>query len=285
MRTPEPPLGRDTSAPASAPPVGRPFDAGGTARILEQFCRDGFCVIPGVLEADEVAALREHTDRLMADADAIANGYVQSDHILRHPNELHPLFLHLLAREPIYSLMHALFGDGFEQCGMNVLRSGRGASIDRWHVDDDLFFPLPAEVPRHDARIRMPVFWLTVQVALSGVERRQHGPTQYVPGSHYSGRRPPADVIPSFEGVGPRSIFCSAGDIYLHDPQCWHRGAPNDSDRVRYLLQSQYGSAWGFLRYNAYLRHRMPDELMANAGERVRGLIGPMRSHPEDRYR
>lgn len=268
----------------SAIRAGRPFDAERTERILADFRRDGFCVIGGVLDAEEVAALREATDRYMADEATIAGGYVQDDRILRHVNELDPIFLDLLVREPIHSLMATLFGNRMQQCGMNVLRSGRGVAIEHWHVDDDLFFPLPDDVPRHDPRIRMPVYWLTVQMALSDIERIEHGPTQYVPGSHYSGRKPRREGPPEFEGRGPQSIYCKAGDIYLHDPQCWHRGAPNDSDRVRYLLQSQYGSEWGFLRYNAYIRHAMAPELMDGASERLLRLIGPQRRHAEKRY-
>ena len=45
---------------------GEPFDASRTAQIPEHFRRDGFCRIPGVLAADEVATLREQTGRLMA---------------------------------------------------------------------------------------------------------------------------------------------------------------------------------------------------------------------------
>ena len=263
---------------------GQPFGAGRTAQLLADFRRDGFCVIGGVLDAAEVAALREATDRYMADPAAKAGGYVERDHILRHVNELDPIFLDLLVREPIYGLMAALFGERMQQCGMNVLRSGRGVAIERWHADDDLFFPLPDDVPRHDPRILMPVYWLTVQMALSDIERIEHGPTQYVPGSHYAGRMPPQEGTPQFEGRGPQSIYCKAGDIYLHDPQCWHRGAPNDSGRVRYLLQSQYGAGWGFPRYNAYIRHAMPPELMDGADERLLRLIGPQRRHPEKRY-
>ena len=263
---------------------GQAFDAERTRGTLADFRRDGFCVIGGVLDSEEVAALREATDHYMDDEAAIAGGYVQGDHLLRHTNELDPIFLDLLAREPIYSLMEALFGEGFQQCGANVLRSGRGVAIEHWHGDDGLFFPLPDDVPRHDPRIQMPVYWLTVQMALTDIERIEHGPTQYVPGSHYSGRNAPENGTPEFEGRGPESIYCKAGDIYLHDPQCWHRGAPNDSDRVRYLLQSQYGASWGFHRYNAYIRHSMPDELMDGADERLVRLIGPQRRHPEKRY-
>ena len=89
-------------------------------------------------------------------------GYNQKNFILRHCNELDPLFCDLLVREPIFSLMEAIFGKGFQQCGMNVLRTDQTNAIDRWHCDDALFFPLPDDVPRHDPRIEMPIFWLTI---------------------------------------------------------------------------------------------------------------------------
>ena len=268
----------------SAIKEAQPFEEELIQKVLADFRRDGFCVIGDVLDSEEVVALREVTDHHMLNQETIAGGYVQRDHILRHANELDPVFLDLLTREPIYSLMLGLFGERVQQCGMNVLRSGRGVALERWHVDDSLFFPLPDDVPRHDPRIQIPVFWLTVQIALSDIDKVEHGPTQYVPGSHYSGRRPPENRTPDFEGVGPKSIFCKSGSIYLHDPQCWHRGAPNDSDRVRYLLQSQYGSAWGFGRYNAYIQHRMPAKLLKGADQRLLRLIGPQRRHPEKRY-
>ena len=264
--------------------AGVPFEEELVREVLADFRRDGFCVIGNVLDSEEVGALRKTTDYYMLNQETISSGYVQGDHTLRHANELDRVFLDLLTREPIYSLMLSLFGKHMQQCGMNVIRNGRGVARDHWPVDDGLFFPLPDNVPRHDSRIQIPVFWLTVQIAWSDIDKIEHGPTQYIPGSHYSGRKPPKNRTPDFEGAGPKSIFCKAGSIYLHDPQCWHRGAPNDSDRVRYLLQSQYGSRWGFGRYNAYIQHRMPPELLKGADQRLLGLIGPQRRHPEKRY-
>ena len=175
----------------------------------------------------KVKALREKTDALFVDPEVINGRYVQRNFILRHTNELDRIFCDLLIREPIYSLMEAIFGKGFQQCGMNVVRTDDTNAIEQWHVDDALFFPLPDDVPRHDPRIELPVQWLTVQVPLTDIDSIEHGPTQYVPVSHYSGRNPPKTETPTFEGRGPVSILCKAGDIYLHDPQCWHRGTPN----------------------------------------------------------
>jgi ectoine hydroxylase-related dioxygenase (phytanoyl-CoA dioxygenase family) len=109
-------------------------------------------------------------------------------------------------------------------------------------------FPLPPAIPRFDSRMRMPVFWMTIQVALSDIDSLQHGATQFVPTSHYSGR-PPQSENPVFEGRSPISILCKAGDIYLTNHQCWHRGAPNQSDRTRYLMQLQFAQRWADARF------------------------------------
>ncbi|MDA0838130.1 MAG: phytanoyl-CoA dioxygenase family protein [Planctomycetota bacterium] len=264
---------------------GEPFSPEKTGRIIADFKRDGFVLIPGVLEQSEVEALVRKTDELFDDPEAQANGYVEADFILRHTNELDRIYCDLLIRDPILSLMEAIFGPGCQQCGMNVLRTNDKKAIERWHVDDALFFPLPPEVARHDPRIDMPICWLTVQVALTDIETIKNGPSQYVPGSHYSGRRPPEGVTPVFEGRGPIDVLCKAGDIYLHNSQCWHRGTPNTSGKIRYLLQQQYGPAWAFPRYNAYIKYQMPEKLMENADPKLLQVIGNHRIRAADRYR
>ena len=94
------------------------------------------------------------------------------------------------------------------------------------------------------------VLGLTVQCALSDIETLEHGPTQFVPGSHYSGRYPPkGEEAPTFAGRGPTSLLCKAGDIYFTNHQCWHRGAPNTSDRTRYVMQLQYAQRWADARF------------------------------------
>jgi ectoine hydroxylase-related dioxygenase (phytanoyl-CoA dioxygenase family) len=167
------------------------------------------------------------------------------------PNSI-PLFRALVTREPIQSLAAAVLGGEPRFNALNVIRNEPGQAISRWHVDDVVEFPLPPDIARFDPRLRMPVLWFTVQVALSDITAIEHGPTQYVPGSHYSGRQPviaDGQDDPVFEGRRAEAVFCRAGDIYLTNHQTWHRGAPNTSDRVRYVLQLQYAQRWADTRF------------------------------------
>ena len=264
---------------------GTPFSEERTREIIREFKRDGFVLIPDVLEKDETKAVREKTDELFDDPKTVENGYLRENHfIVWNPNELDRIFCDLLVREPIFSLMEAIFGKGFQQCGNQVLRNDHTQTIDRWHVDNDLFHTLPDDVPRYDPRIDIPIMWLTVQIALTDIDSIECGPTQYVSVSHYSGRNPPKTDTPTFEGRGPVSVLCKAGDIYLHNPQCWHRGTPNRSGHHRYLLQQQYGPAWAFPRYNAYIQYKMPEHLLEGADQRLLEVHGDLRFHSEARY-
>jgi ectoine hydroxylase-related dioxygenase (phytanoyl-CoA dioxygenase family) len=219
--------------------------------IVEEFFREGCVLVPGVLDPETVTALRAKTDFFAADPSTLDKHktYAGTAFVLRFCHELDPLFAEVAAREAILSLAGAVLDSGVAFNAMNVIRNEPGQAISRWHIDDVLEFPLPDDVPRFDARIRMPVTWLTVQVPLSDIDSLEHGPSQFVPGSHYSGRRPTGGESPEFEGHGPQSMLCKAGDVYLFNHQCWHRGAPNVSDRTRYVMQLQYAQRWADRRF------------------------------------
>lgn len=275
---------------------GEPFGVEKTRAIVEQLHRDGFAHIRGVLTSEEVSALRAKTDELFADPvlfdrtnpELADPRYIQLGRhqesgeelpfILRNTIELDPIFRDMLLREPILGIAEAVVGPDPKFCGQNVLRNLPGVAIERWHVDGQVHFPLPEGVSRHDLRIRMPVTWFTVQMALTDITSIEQGPTQYVPGSHYSGCDPNNQDHPEFEGKGPVSIFCKAGDIYLQDPQCWHRGAPNLSNETRYILQSQYAANWAYWRFSLCNRVPVPEDALHSASDRLLNLLG--RSRP-----
>jgi hypothetical protein len=222
--------------------------------IATNFFRDGYAHIPGVLTPDEVANLRQITDvcyENRENPDLVAPhhvSYVYDAFVLRRGAEYHPAFAALVQHPTLIELATLAVGANPASNALNVIRNEPGQAINVWHLDDTLEMPLPPEIPRFDARMRMPVLWLTIQIALSDIDTDDDGPTQFVPGSHYSGRHPPKEN-PIFEGKSPVSVYCKAGDAYLTNHQCWHRGAPNNSNRTRYLLQVQYAARWADRRF------------------------------------
>jgi ectoine hydroxylase-related dioxygenase (phytanoyl-CoA dioxygenase family) len=223
------------------------------AQTLEGFHREGCAVIPGILDSVEVAEIRAISDDHIAHPRAPKyQSEVLGTFVLRHAEELDPAFKALITRPAIRQLAEGVLGEGAVFNAMNVIRNSTGQAIARWHVDDVVEMPLPDSIPRYDPRMRMPVLWMTVQIALSDIDTLENGPTQYVPGSHYSGRHPISQDDPRFEGRPGVDVYCKAGDVYLTNHQCWHRGAPNLSARTRYILQVQYAARWADRRFKGH---------------------------------
>ena len=245
--------------------------------VLEAFHRDGFATVRNVLTPDEIIAIREVTDRCIDSRTAgTYTEPIYGTSVLRYTQSIDRLFCDMLVREPFVSLAEAVLGPNCGFVGQNVIRSDPGTGISLWHIDDILEFPLPPEVPRHDPRIRMPVFWLSFQIVLSDIDSIENGPTQIVPGSHYSGRAVPGQETEKlvFEGRGPVAVLAKAGDIYLFNHQTWHRGSPNTSSTRRYLMQNQYCKAWALTRFslpdNAC---KLRDEVLSGAPDRLLRMI------------
>lgn len=231
--------------------INTPLSSERLQQIAEEFFREGCVLLPSVLSGEEAAALRDKTDQYATAPNSTSKHITHAGtaFVLRYCHELDGLFHAMTTRAAILQIVQAVLGAGATFNAMNVIRNEPGQAITHWHVDDVLEFPLPDAIPRFDSRIRLPVFWLTVQVALSDIPAIEYGPTQFVPGSHYSGRQPNSQDDPEFEGRHPRSMLCKAGDAYLTNHQCWHRGAPNLSDRTRYIMQLQYAQGWAARRF------------------------------------
>jgi len=237
-----------------APTFSNPLDEARTEQLTQAFSREGCVAITGVLTASETAALRAKTDEYAANPATPAKhiSYAFNTLIMRRCHEMDPLFEAMTVQPQIRKVVEAVLGPDAKFNASNVLRNETGQAISRWHVDDLVEFPLPPSIPRFDPRMQMPVFWMTVQVPLTDIDSVEHGATQFVPGSHYSGRPPAEGENPMFEGRGPVAILCKAGDIYLTNHQCWHRGAPNLSNRTRYLMQLQYARHWADKRFRGF---------------------------------
>jgi len=257
--------------------AGQKLEPDHQARVLEEFYRDGIALLPGTLTADEVAHLRELGDLFIDHPETAPNGYaapVVNAMVLRCTQSMHRAFCDMLVREPFLSLAEAVLGADCGFCGQNIIRSDTGTGISTWHVDDILEFPLPPEVPRHDARARMPVFWFSFQIALSDIESQDKGPTEVVLGSHYSGRQPPKEGAFEFEGRGPTPVLCKAGDVFMFNHQLWHRGSVNHSTQRRYLMQNQYCKAWGPYRFaSTDAVCKLGAELLVGASPRLLRLV------------
>jgi len=251
-----------------------PFSAEQTRQIINDFTRDGVYHLRDVLNLEEVAELKAGVDRAFDDPDFSDDSRTYSEIVRARLFEVDRVFRDLLVREPIISLVEALLGDDCHAISLNAIRNPPGQAIDTFHADDFVWFPLPDEIDRFDARIQYPTLLVNVHFALTDVPDDSFGPLQYIPGSHYSGRRPNAPSEPTWEGQSPISLFTKAGDAYLQHPMVWHRGASNTSGRTRYVCGPAYGKRFIAQRFYPFLNYRMPDEVLDGADERLLRVLG-----------
>ncbi|MXV73800.1 phytanoyl-CoA dioxygenase family protein [Candidatus Poribacteria bacterium] len=231
--------------------------------VLKDFYQNGVTIVRNVLS-------REVCEHIVARVDEIfAEPYFAQMRNVKGSRQD--------GKDPI--VVHRLFECDLIAQGCILNRKDLG--INRFHIDDGVEFPITPEMDRHDPRLRMPVLRMSVQIALTDQDEVKYGPSQFVPGSHYSGRQPDDPEHPTFEGKGPTSLLMKAGDLYLLNGQTWHRGAPNQTDRVRYLFHQVYGQRFVAQRFWPYLNYRMPDYVLEGADERLLRVLG---KHPEMAY-
>ena len=251
------------------------------ATIVEEFNREGWVHLPCVLTPDEVAELLAGIERVRRDPTAKSMHHTDSNWSFVRLFERERIFRDMIVREPMISLGEALLGPNCHLIADGAVYNPPGIAITRWHVDDGLYFPLPDNIPRHDPGVTIPNLIVNFQMMLTDVPSVEYGPTQVIPRSHYAGHVPNSQKNPTFDGQGPVSIPCKAGDLYLQHSQLWHRGAPNTSDRRRCLYQFSYGDRRIAQRFYPFLNYRVPDHVLEDADERMLRLFG---KHPKGAY-
>jgi ectoine hydroxylase-related dioxygenase (phytanoyl-CoA dioxygenase family) len=250
---------------------GTPLSPDRLQSVVETVRRDGYIHLPGVIEVCEIDELRARVDRMFEeDGDT---GYIVEGWAAVRLFEVDQLFRDMAVREPIISIAEALCGSTCRLVADSLLRNRNGVAVTNWHVDDTVYFPLPEGVTRHDSRW-LPFIHLNVAIPLTDIPSVEYGPTQLVPGSHCSGREPNDATNPTFEGRGPVSMLSRRGDIYLHNNQVWHRGAPNESNRTRYFYQLIYGPAWVAQRFYVDINYAIPSHVLEGADEHLLRVLG-----------
>ena len=248
-------------------------------RALEE---EGYVYLPGVLDDREITALRTAMDGL----DEIAANYDRHDtpessgHLNKSINnafnrDIH--FLPYLDRPGVIEIEEAVHGGDCHVIGMTAWMTGPGR-LDQTLHPDWLPVPLPQDIAA-DPRVKIPIFITTAHYYLDDLYEAL-GPTQFVPGSHRSGRSPEGNE--SWQGATGQNILCQAGDVVVFRSEVWHRGTANTSNQTRYLLQVHYAKRMITQKFPPYLnKFQFDEEILARATPRQRRLLG---DHVQSNY-
>lgn len=243
---------------------------------IERFHTDGFLIVRDVLSAEHIARLRADLDSVLGD-DAHPNAQAELQLRMFESSQAN---LDLFDIEPIATFAERLIGDdrgpdgaeGVHVMHNNAFRTRNGQGISGWHSDEPPYYLVTdGEPPRN---VRLPVLLFTCNFYLTDVTEPEHGPTQFVPGSHLFGQQCPVDLESSDYADQVVSAYGTAGTAIMFSCQTWHRGSPNASDRVRYVSQISYGSRIIGHRFHPFMNYVMPEHVYADASPRLKRLLG-----------
>jgi ectoine hydroxylase-related dioxygenase (phytanoyl-CoA dioxygenase family) len=245
--------------------------------MVEALHEDGFALIPGVLNADEVAQVRGAIDRLTPFG---FDNLGKTDHFKCVFNR-DLTFLNLIDREPVISLAEGTMGDQCHVMGQTAWRSYPGHNGWSPHTDRT-YITVPEELIL-SGQVKLPIYLCTAHYYLDDITE-DLCPTYVIPGSHKSGRALSwgKDKEPEWHGKKLEPVLCKAGDVLFFRSEIWHTGSENKSDRTRYLLQVHYSHRFMAQQFSPYLTFQFSPHILAQANPRQRRLLGEHRQQAYD---
>lgn len=257
---------------------------------IDSFHRDGFLVLPGILNADVCAELKEDLVKVYK--------HERRRRPVKRMFERSEANLKLFWQEPIVTFAENLIADnGSDELlpgedlqsfskgipsandvhvihnNSFVIEAGReGLGLSGWHQDDTPHFNTIDGKPA--TNIRLNVLAITCLYYLTDVPDESYGPTQFIRGSHLFGlhctnERAAAHTSQIVSALGPR------GTCVIVNNQTWHRGSPNDSNVDRFVTQISYAKRLVGHKYGSFMNYTMPEHIVRRANDdRKRRLIG-----------
>ena len=241
---------------------------------VETFNQRGCLFLQNVLTPDHCAQLRKDLEwALKNDPNGLNGGSPEGRMHLSHR-----MFEHseanrrLFELEPIVSFAEALVAENCHVIHNNSFQTFPGGGITSWHQDDaPHYIVTEGEPPKN---IRLPVLLFTANYYLTDVTEIEHGGTEVVPGSHLFGASPPNPIEGTEWEEKVQYNLGKAGSVIMFNNQVWHRGGPNQSQRIRYITQVTYARRLVGHKYYPFMNYNMPDSVYRDASPRLRRLLG-----------
>jgi phytanoyl-CoA hydroxylase len=214
--------------------------------------RDGFIVVPDLLDAGELSQLRQVIAGLIAGAAAVEThtdiydlepGHTRAAPRVRRikaPHKVHPAFDAVVRKPAVLAVLHALLGPGLRLHGskLNMKAAQYGSPVE-WH-QDWAFYP-----HTNDDLLAVGVMLDDCTV--------ENGAMLMLPGSHrgpvfdhhadgfFCGAMDPAALDLDFDKAVP--VTGRAGSMSFHHVRTVHGSAQNLSDKRRTLLLYEFAAA------------------------------------------
>jgi ectoine hydroxylase-related dioxygenase (phytanoyl-CoA dioxygenase family) len=225
------------------------------ADVLANLDRDGYAIVPGVLDGDEAATIRSE---LSAVAESIPYGRNSFEGF--HTQRIYALFAKTRAFDgpATHPLVLGVLDEVLRHYQLSAptgILIGPGEPDQILHHDDSVY-PLP----RPHEQVVVTTMWPLDDFT------KANGATRLVPGSHrWTDRRPADDVDVTIAEMPAGSVMFYLGTL-------WHGGGANRTDRPRLGVILEYVASWLRPQENHILG--VPPDVVAKVPERLQELLG-----------
>jgi ectoine hydroxylase-related dioxygenase (phytanoyl-CoA dioxygenase family) len=199
-----------------------------TPHEREALDRDGYVVLPGVIDADWLARLRAAFE---SGCEKDGSTAVVKESGTRHLNNLvnrDPVFEGVYTHPRVLAAVHHILRDAFRvgQIGGRDPLPGYGQQ--GLHAD-------------WTVRSKGEPFRIVTAIWLLDDFTGENGATRVVPGTHQLLKQPPKSFAdPASRHPDQRLIVAKAGSVLVFNGHLWHSGTANKSSRSRRVLQCSF---------------------------------------------
>ena len=222
--------------------------------ILTHLDVEGYCIIEGLIPADEIADVREsiashlraaHAETEKRTAEVRGKGHrIGGAGVQSHPGIINQdqAIAPYLTDPRIIETVQALFGDHHRIWGIGAIANHPNNDRGYWHADWPYNQTNAAHIPAPyaDTCTKLSSLWMLTDF------NETTGGTLVLPGSHRSRTNPSGGDLFDREAPHPAELQISApaGSVMLFDSRMWHCVAKNHSDEPRYAVNVSYTAWW-----------------------------------------
>ena len=233
--------------------AGESVDAAVADADVARVRRDGYVILPGLLDATEIATIKaavapllDRTGRNPFEGHAtqrvysVLNKTRACDRIADHPRVL--------------ALLDRLLLPNYLLSMLQVINIQPGEAAQMLHTDD-AFYPLP----RPRKALGAATIWAIDDFTAD------NGATDIIPGSHLWGTEPPDAAL-------REPVVMPAGSCVFFLGTVWHGGGANPSSQPRLAVTAQYCEPW--LRPQEAFTLSISREVVRAVSEDIRRMLG-----------
>lgn len=233
------------------------FTSMSTRQRIKHLELEGFTMLPGSLDAGQIARITEETNKL----DLKATSYSEHQRVFGKVNRTNSPFTNsMVDYQPTVSFLKELFGDELVCTSNTFALSAPGHPGIAIHADS---MPYGSAIfgNASSAPILIRVLYYLDDLT------PERSPLKVIPGSHLSVHRQASSYNRFLRHPDEVMVNCQAGDAAIINQRVFHGNFPNFSDCQRRLLAISYRPAWAGPVFEV---EEEPEEALAALAPNVR---------------